>query len=254
MGWGASLACPQTSAVSENFTNLAENSSAASLAALTSLWYPESNVVAREKNLNHAAYSSPAQQQNITEKGLNLSQFPSPPVPPSHDKKSYTQCRYQQDKLDATFFGFGATIMPTTETAGSALGRPYHGALSPYSSTPHHETITNGHHVLTPVSSGSHAQSSALISTTASIASQHQTTNPTNCAMNNTATNNTTNTNSNNTNGSLFGSHHYTNGQQYHSVHDTTVRSCALPSPTIYPPTPPPSAPWIHPWFVGDTF
>lgn len=32
------------------------------------------------------------------------------------------------------------------------------------------------------------------------------------------------------------------------------ARACALPSPTIYPPTPPPSAPWIHPWFVGDTF
>ncbi|KAI8116816.1 hypothetical protein CVS40_11210 [Lucilia cuprina] len=27
-----------------------------------------------------------------------------------------------------------------------------------------------------------------------------------------------------------------------------------LPSPTIYPPTPPPSAPWIHPWYAGDTF
>lgn len=33
------------------------------------------------------------------------------------------------------------------------------------------------------------------------------------------------------------------------------ARSCALPSPTIYPPTPPPSAPWMHPpWFLGDTF
>lgn len=32
------------------------------------------------------------------------------------------------------------------------------------------------------------------------------------------------------------------------------ARSCALPSPTIYPPTPPPSAPWVHPWFLGDTF
>uniref|UniRef100_A0A1B0AKU6 Uncharacterized protein n=1 Tax=Glossina palpalis gambiensis TaxID=67801 RepID=A0A1B0AKU6_9MUSC len=28
----------------------------------------------------------------------------------------------------------------------------------------------------------------------------------------------------------------------------------SLPSPTIYPPTPPPSAPWIHPWYAGDTF
>lgn len=37
----------------------------------------------------------------------------------------------------------------------------------------------------------------------------------------------------------------------------SVARSCgALPSPTIYPPTPPPSAPWIqgHPWFLGDTF
>lgn len=31
------------------------------------------------------------------------------------------------------------------------------------------------------------------------------------------------------------------------------TRSCsALPSPTIYPPTPPPSAPWIHPAWFGS--
>lgn len=40
------------------------------------------------------------------------------------------------------------------------------------------------------------------------------------------------------------------------ALHETAnARNCALPSPTIYPPTPPPSAPWVHPhpWF-GDTF
>lgn len=31
--------------------------------------------------------------------------------------------------------------------------------------------------------------------------------------------------------------------------HDLTRSCSALPSPTIYPPTPPPSTPWIHPWF-----
>lgn len=40
----------------------------------------------------------------------------------------------------------------------------------------------------------------------------------------------------------------------YDSTAVTAARSCALPSPTIYPPTPPPSAPWIHPWYGGDTF
>lgn len=35
---------------------------------------------------------------------------------------------------------------------------------------------------------------------------------------------------------------------------DSQARSSALPSPTIYPPTPPPSASWIHPWFIGDSF
>ena len=37
------------------------------------------------------------------------------------------------------------------------------------------------------------------------------------------------------------------------SHHDLTRSSCsALPSPTIYPPTPPPSTPWIHPAWFGS--
>lgn len=55
---------------------------------------------------------------------------------------------------------------------------------------------------------------------------------------------------------SLYGAHFSPVG--YHlplpTYEAATARTCALPSPTIYPPTPPPSAPWIHPWFVGDTF
>lgn len=36
--------------------------------------------------------------------------------------------------------------------------------------------------------------------------------------------------------------------------HDLTRSSCsALPSPTIYPPTPPPSTPWIHPAWFGSS-
>jgi len=37
------------------------------------------------------------------------------------------------------------------------------------------------------------------------------------------------------------------------SHHELTRSSCsALPSPTIYPPTPPPSAPWVHPAWFGS--
>lgn len=59
-------------------------------------------------------------------------------------------------------------------------------------------------------------------------------------------------------NGGIFGGHFNPIG--YHMpLHqalnfDSQARSSALPSPTIYPPTPPPSASWIHPWFIGDSF
>lgn len=36
------------------------------------------------------------------------------------------------------------------------------------------------------------------------------------------------------------------------SHHDITRSCSALPSPTIYPPTPPPSTPWIHPAWFGS--
>lgn len=36
------------------------------------------------------------------------------------------------------------------------------------------------------------------------------------------------------------------------SHHDLTRSCSALPSPTIYPPTPPPSTPWIHPAWFGS--
>lgn len=60
------------------------------------------------------------------------------------------------------------------------------------------------------------------------------------------------------TNNGIFGAHF--NPLGYHMpLHqalnfDSQARTNALPSPTIYPPTPPPSASWIHPWFIGDSF
>ncbi len=60
------------------------------------------------------------------------------------------------------------------------------------------------------------------------------------------------------TNNGMFGAHF--NPLGYHMpLHqamsfDSQARTSALPSPTIYPPTPPPSASWIHPWFIGDSF
>lgn len=60
------------------------------------------------------------------------------------------------------------------------------------------------------------------------------------------------------TSNGIFGSHF--NPLGYHMpLHqglnfDSQARTSALPSPTIYPPTPPPSASWIHPWFIGDSF
>jgi hypothetical protein len=47
--------------------------------------------------------------------------------------------------------------------------------------------------------------------------------------------------------------HHYSTPSTPGFDGNSAARACALPSPTIYPPTPPPSAPWT-PWYSGDTF
>lgn len=227
MGWGASP-CPQTSTVTDQNYKLIENNLlSASLSAVTpsintslaSTWlehqtklasavatspfYTAAAVAAAQHN---SALNLQSHHLSAVDKNLNVTQFPSPSIPPSvvhSEKKSYTPCRYQQDKLDF-FSGFGANILPS-ETVSSSRSYP---PSSPYTSS----SSTSSLHESSP------SASSVL----------HQ-------------------------------PGHYTPGN-YHiqcppnPIHDTTVRSCALPSPTIYPPTPPPSAPWIHPWFVGDTF
>lgn len=218
MGWGAST-CPQTSTVSDQNYNIIESNllsaslSAATPSITTSLaatsWFEHqtklASVVATSPFYSAASHTSLNLQSHhlsVADKSLSLTQFPSPSIPPSvhHEKKSYTPCRYQQDKLDF-FSGFGANILPS-ETVSTRS----------YPSSPYTPSSTSTLHETSPSSSSILHQSS-----------------------------------------------HYTPGN-YHiqcppnPIHDTTVRSCALPSPTIYPPTPPPSAPWIHPWFVGDTF
>lgn len=216
MGWGASP-CPQTSTVTDqhqNYNIIESNllsaassptsASATTIPSLATTWF---------EHQSKAAVASSAQHL--------LTQFPSPSIPPSihhqhslhHEKKSYTPCRYQQEKLDF-FSGFGANILPSETVASRSFTSPYNNTPSVAPTTP--STASS-------VAAGLHESGN-------SVSSLHQ-------------------------------SSHFTPGS-YHIqgippnpiIHDTTGRSCALPSPTIYPPTPPPSAPWIHPWFVGDTF
>jgi hypothetical protein len=258
MGWGASLSCPKSATVSDNYNSLNLGSStlaAAALTALPSIWYPEGNKLTKSTkslyNNTTPLTSLNLQTQAVDKNKLNLTtHFPSPSIPSSssnHDKKGYTSCRYQQDKIDY-FPGFGSGLLQS-ETVAPALGRQYHhpSPLSPYSAS---SILSSVHHDNPNIHSSSTGSISSGTSTSSSssISSQQQ---PSILQQNSNSNNNISN--SNITNSSIFNSHHFSTGN-YHSHHDNSGRSCALPSPTIYPPTPPPSAPWIHPWFIGDTF
>uniref|UniRef100_A0A1B0CHX8 Uncharacterized protein n=2 Tax=Lutzomyia longipalpis TaxID=7200 RepID=A0A1B0CHX8_LUTLO len=180
-----------------------------------------------------------------------LAQFPSPPVPPSnyhhhhhhHDggKKLYSACRYQNDKLDyyspsalAVAAGYNAMSYGNTETVATSVNRnsSYIPPPSPFS------TLNEHHHQQMQ----QHQQSAIYAAAVAAAASHFP-----------------TGASSGASGGGAAGSANAAGSNSYHlqvpnvagSVHDTgAARSCALPSPTIYPPTPPPSAPWVHPWFV----
>lgn len=148
-----------------------------------------------------------------------LSQFPSPTMPSAsaaaHDKQLYSSsCRYPQEKMD--FFSKYANIQ--TETA-AASGATRHSSTA---------VVTNSAAVTSQYLNADH-QSGGVSAVAAAAAAT----------------------------ASMYGGHFSPIGYHlplptYESA--TAARTCALPSPTIYPPTPPPSAPWIHPWFIGDTF
>lgn len=185
-----------------------------------------------------------------------LTQFPSPPVPPSnyhhhhhhHDgnKKLYSACRYQNEKLDyyspsalAVAASYNAMSYPNTETVAASVNRnsSYIPPPSPFSSLNehHHQHIQQ------------HQQNAIYAAAVAAAASHFPAGATTGGASGGSASSGACVAGNN--------SYHLQVPNVAGSVHDTgAARSCALPSPTIYPPTPPPSAPWVHPWFVGDSF
>lgn len=184
------------------------------------------NILENKRNLwlstNNFLTADAIAMASMQEKAY-LSQFPSPTMPSSvtaaHDKQLYSSsCRYPQEKMD--FFSKYANIQ--TETAAAAGSGP-----TRHSSTAAVVTNSAAASITSPYLNAEH-QSGGVSSVAAAAAAA-----------------------------SMYGGHFSPIGYHlplptYESA--TAARTCALPSPTIYPPTPPPSAPWIHPWFIGDTF
>lgn len=187
-----------------------------------------------------------------------LSQFPSPTIPPSiiSDKKGFSSsvasssssCRYPQEKLD--FFSKYANI--STETVGSS---------SSGSSSATATSISLGGSRQSSASAIAAAASAAAIAaqyTSAAAEHQHNASSAAAAAAAIASSSSSSAAAVAAAAASLYGSHfspvgyHHLPLPTYESA--AAARTCALPSPTIYPPTPPPSAPWIHPWFIGDTF
>lgn len=176
----------------------------------------------------------------LNDKNL-LAQFSSPSIPGIHahhhqEKRNFPSCRFPPQENFDLFYKYANMNSTTMESASG--GRP----PSQYST------------ILSDISSISPAQTQSTL-TVNGTTNNGQIAAATNAQGGNANTGNMNNTNS------MYGSHFSPVG--YHMtipqsmMYDSAAanaRTCALPSPTIYPPTPPPSAPWIHPWFVGDTF
>ncbi|XP_049542539.1 uncharacterized protein LOC125955447 [Anopheles darlingi] len=160
----------------------------------------------------------------------------------AYDKKTMSSCRYQQDKANSVlpeYFSDGSVAAVAAAAAASrALGGAGGGV--------------GGHHGTSVMPSvySPFSESALVAAAAAAAASSSQ---QTVAAAQGQATTNP-----------LFSPHFGSGPTPYAAMqvggYETTsssssaARSCALPSPTIYPPTPPPSAPWIHPWYGGDTF
>ncbi|XP_058065539.1 atrophin-1-like [Anopheles bellator] len=132
----------------------------------------------------------------------------------AYDKKTMSSCRYQQDKSAAALSDY---FLPDESALVAAAAAAQHHL-------PHHHLQQQ-------------QQQQQISTTQQQQAASHAASNP------------------------LFSPHFGSAPPPYPSMQaggayetSSAARSCALPSPTIYPPTPPPSAPWIHPWYGGDTF
>lgn len=182
---------------------------------------PTTTITKKETNIwfpfdSSDIYTPPASaNRDLLDKSPILSPFATPPLPSqSHEKKtSFTSssCRYYSmaDKHD--LFSSYANIVSEAATSRTS-GIPF----SPMSDGP--SPITHHH------SQAHQAQTNGL---------------PTNPSQSNC--------------GGIFGPPYspmspypLLQGMSYEAVAAGNAR-CALPSPTIFPPTPPPSAPW-NPW------
>lgn len=185
-----------------------------------------------------------------------LSQFPSPTIPPILTEKkpflSSSSCRYPQEKMD--FFSKYANI--STETVGSNSGYSTTSAANSSNST----SLGNNSRQSSAAAIAGAASAAAIAAQYSSVAAEHQH-NASSAAAAAAAIASSSSSSAAAiaaAAASLYGTHfspvgyHHLPLPTYESA--AAARTCALPSPTIYPPTPPPSAPWIHPWFIGDTF
>lgn len=160
----------------------------------------------------------------------------SPPAPLYYDKKSFSACRYQQQQSVLQ-----QRQTPTISPNSIGLGTVHSSngeILTPFASD---NTISNRYN-----NSFLGTGNTAFPYSAENITAQHH------------LTNSLFNQNYNVTTAAAVCPSFTPNfaAASLASLHDSSlpIRSCALPSPTIYPPTPPPSAPWIHPWYSGDSF
>lgn len=219
---GASMLCSQNEVVSMNNPSSNNIPEDVSESHKRNLWLSANNLLTAE-----ALAAATIQEKSY------LSQFPSQAL--SHvgstaDKKSSSlssssysstsSCRYPAEKLDYFSKYAAAAAAASSETTSSTSVRQSSSASSLLSSSSSSQYSIN------------------------ELQQQHSLLSSSTAAANN-----------------LYAGHFSPVGfphlpiPQYETAAATSAaRTCALPSPTIYPPTPPPSAPWIHPWFIGDTF
>lgn len=189
------------------------------------LWQQMSHGLLLKKKEQHLQHQLMFQQQQMQQQQQHHHSFPSP-ITPTYDKKSNftSSCRYDSSGGS----NHSAEVSSTSSLHSSPLLLTSTSTSSSSSSSTSSATSNNRSHSFGnnyPFSEFSYGSGTgANCSTTAPSGA------PYNFLSSNYAA----------AAAAALGTHHDLSRSSSH----------ALPSPTIYPPTPPPSAPWIHPsWF-----
>lgn len=236
MGAQTTSLLPQTTLSSTYNTSASLSKASAALSGIGSqahdynnfsdLWQQMSHGLLLKKKEQHLQHQLMFQQQQMQQQQHNHS-FPSP-ITPTYDKKSSnftSSCRYDSSG--------GSNHSAEVSSTSSLHSSPLLLSTSSSSSSSTSSATSNNRHCFGsnyPFSDFSYGTGSG---TGASCASTAPSGTPYNFLSSNYAA----------AAAAALGTHHDLSRSSSH----------ALPSPTIYPPTPPPSAPWIHPaWFGAE--